>query len=177
MARGYTESLSIKHVNHELSKSEQEEYVQIILDKIQQVDIMVNQLFELSTMDSVEFRPSKEPFVLSEIVQETVNNFQLKASQKIVILKCTQCLYHVWINADVSLMERVVQNLIINAVDNTYEHETIQVSLEVADNNLILSYNIKGSLLPQDLVQWLNDTREESTLQADFYTIRYTFPY
>jgi K+-sensing histidine kinase KdpD len=75
VARGYTESLSIKNVNHELSKSEQEEYVQIILDKIQQVDIMVNQLFELSRMDSVDFAPAREPFVLSEIVQETVNNF------------------------------------------------------------------------------------------------------
>ncbi len=170
IARGYTESLSIKKVNHELSKSEQEEYVQIILDKIQQVDIMVNQLFELSKMDSVDFKPTREPFVLSEIVQETVNNFQSKASQKLVILKCTQCLYHVWINADISLMERVVQNLINNAVDNTYEHETIQVSMEVADTELIFKLQYKGSLLPQDLLQWLNNSKEESTLQADFFT-------
>jgi signal transduction histidine kinase len=54
VARGYTESLSIKNVNQELSKSEQEEYVKIILEKIHQVDIMVNQLFVLSKMDSVE---------------------------------------------------------------------------------------------------------------------------
>ncbi len=170
VARGYTESLSIKNVNHELSKSEQEEYVQIILDKIQQVDIMVNQLFELSKMDSVEFKPAKEPFVLSEIVQETVNNFQLNALQKRVILKCTQCQYHVWVNADVSLMERAVQNLINNAVDNTDEHESIQVSMEVADNELRFKLQYTGNLLPQELLQWLNNSREESTLQANFIT-------
>lgn len=50
-----------------------------------------------------------------------------------LILKRTQCQYHVWINADVSLMERVVQNLIYNAV-STYEHDNIQVFLEVAGN-------------------------------------------
>lgn len=170
IARGYTESLSIKNVNHELSKSEQEEYIQIILDKIQQVDIMVNQLFELSKLDTADFNPVKEPFVLSEIVQETVNNFQWKALQKQAVLKCTQCLYHVWINADVSLMERVVQNLINNAVDNTYEHESIQVFMEVAGNNLIFKLQYKGSLLPQNMLQWLNNSREESTLQADFFT-------
>ncbi len=170
IARGYTESLSIKNVNHELSKSEQEEYVQIILDKIQQVDIMVNQLFELSKLDSADFNPVIEPFVLSEIVQETVNNFQWKALQKQAVLKCTQCLYHVWINADVSLMERVVQNLIYNAVDNTYEQESIQVFLEVAGNDMIFKLQYKGSLLPHDLLEWLNNPREESTLQADFFT-------
>ncbi len=170
IARGYTESLSIKNVNHELSKTEQEEYVQIILDKIQQVDIMVNQLFEFSKMDSIEFKPEKEPFVLSEIVQETVNNFQLKALQKQVILKCTQCLYHVWINADVSLMERVVQNLINNAVDNTYEHENIEVSMKVADNDLIFKLKYNGNLLPQELLHWLNNSSEESTLHANFFT-------
>jgi signal transduction histidine kinase len=170
IARGYTESLSIKNVNHELSKSEQEEYIQIISDKIQQVDIMVNQLFELSKLDTADFNAAKEPFVLSEIVQETVNNFQWKALQKQAVLKCTQCLYHVWINADVSLMERVVQNLINNAIDNTYEHESIQVFMEVAGNNLIFKLQYKGSLLPQNMLQWLNNSREESTLQADFFT-------
>ena len=170
VARGYTESLSIKNVNHELSKSEQEEYVQIILDKIQQVDIMVNQLFELSRMDSVEFAPAREPFVLSEIVQETVNNFQLNASQKGVFLKCTQCQYHVWINADISLMERAVQNLINDAIDNTDQHETIQVSMEVVNNELIFKLHYIGNLLQQDLLQWLNNSREESTLQANFIT-------
>ncbi len=170
IARGYTESLSIKNVNHELSKSEQEEYIQIILDKIQQVDIMVNQLFELSKLDTADFNPVKEPFVLSEIVQETVNNFQWKALQKQAVLTCTQCLYHVWINADVSLMERVVQNLINNAVDNTYEHESIQVFIEVTGNDLIFKLQYKGSLLPQNMLQWLNNSREESTLQADFFT-------
>lgn len=170
IARGYTESLSIKKVSHELSRAEQEEYVQIILDKILQVDIMVNQLFELSKMDSIEFKPAKEPFVLSEIVQETVNAFQIKATQKQVILKCTQCLYHVWINADVSLMERAVQNLINNAVDNTNEHETIQVAMEAGDNELIFKLQYKGNPLPPDLLQWLNDPREESTLQANFFT-------
>ena len=170
VARGYTESLSIKNVNHELSKSEQEEYVQIILDKIQQVDIMVNQLFELSKMDSVDFAPAREPFVLSEIVQETVNNFQLNASQKGVFLKCTQCQYHVWINADISLMERAVQNLINDAIDNTDQHETIQVSMEVVNNELIFKLHYIGNLLQQDLLQWLNNSREESTLQANFIT-------
>jgi signal transduction histidine kinase len=170
VARGYTESLSIKNANHELSKYEQEEYVQIILDKIQQVDIMVNQLFELSRMDSVDFAPAREPFVLSEIVQETVNNFQLNASQKGVFLKCTQCQYHVWINADISLMERAVQNLINDAIDNTHQHETIQVSMEVVNNELIFKLRYIGNLLQQDLLQWLNNSREESTLQANFIT-------
>ncbi len=131
IARGYTETLLIKKSNNELSKEEQADCMQMVLSKIQQVDAMVSQLFELSRMESTEFKATKEPFVLSEIVQETVNVFQLTAEQKKVDLKCTQCQYHVWVNADVSMMERVIQNLVDNAINNTTETKFIQVYMLV----------------------------------------------
>ncbi len=87
LARGYIETLIIKKDKNQLKNDEQEIYIHITLNKIQQVEAMVNQLFELAKMDSAEFIANKEPFVLSEIVQEIVNTFQLKAKEKNISLQ------------------------------------------------------------------------------------------
>jgi len=168
IARGYIETLVIKKNTDDLSQSEQETYVNIILNKIKQMDEMVNQLFELSRMESVEFKAAKEPFVLSEIVQETVKIFQLSASLKNIDLKCTKCQYHVWIDADVSMMERVVQNLLQNAVNNTPENGTIQISVAVESKELIFKIQNTGPSLSEDLLAWINNPEEEGLLTTDW---------
>ncbi|MEJ7680998.1 MAG: HAMP domain-containing sensor histidine kinase [Segetibacter sp.] len=142
--------------------------MQIALNKIKRVDKMVDELFELSRIESVEFKAAKEPFVLSEIVQEMVKIFQLAASQKNIDLKCIQCQYLVWIDADVSMMERVVQNLVDNAVNNTPENGIIQVSVIVENNKLFFKIHNTGSPLPNDLLEWINKSEEESKLTADW---------
>ncbi len=122
---------------------------------------MVKQLFEISKMEAVEFQSHKEPFVISEIVQETINTFQLIAEENKLILKCTQCQYHVWVNADVGLMERVIQNLIDNAIKSTPEGGNILVSIVVDQKDLVFEIENPGTPLPEDLLQWINHYNEE----------------
>lgn len=168
IARGYIETLLIKKNNTDLNLNEQENYIHIALDKIKQVDEMVDKLFELSRIESVEFKATKEPFVLSEIVQETVRVFQLAGSQKNVDLKCTECHSLVWINADVSMMERVVQNLVDNGVNNTPENGIIQISVIVENDKLNFKIHNTGKPLSDDLLKWINNSNDESSLSANW---------
>ncbi|MDQ3395182.1 MAG: HAMP domain-containing histidine kinase [Bacteroidota bacterium] len=161
IARGYIETLLIKNTP-EISKEDLEEYMPIVINKIQQVENMVKQLLDLSKMESVEFKAKKEPFVLSEIVQETVNTFQLMASDKQVKLECTQCQFHVWTEADIGLMERVIQNLVENAVKATPPKGKIHISLALEHNELIFNIENSGKPLHEDLLQWINNYKEES---------------
>ncbi len=88
--------------------------MQMIVKKIIQVQHMVEHLFEISKIEARIMSLKKKPFVLSEVVQEIVKYFSVKFKRKKVSLKCIQCQYLSWINADISLMERVVQNLVDN---------------------------------------------------------------
>jgi signal transduction histidine kinase len=126
---------------------------------------MVEQLFEISKMEAAEYKLHKEPFVLSEIVQEIVNIFQLKANEKNVSLKCIESRYLVWINADIGLMERVVQNLVDNAVKNTPEKGKVELALEVENNNLIFKIENSGTPLPESLIDWINHSEDSKDAQ------------
>lgn len=164
IARGYTETLMLKREKGDITAEEQESFSQLIYSKMLQIENMVKQLFELSKMEAVEFKPHKEPFVLSEIVQEAVNTFQIVAREKNVNLKCIQCLYHVWVNADISMMERVVQNLVDNAIKSTPEGGLIEAALAVENDKLIFKIQNDGPELTDDLLQWINHFNEENTL-------------
>lgn len=164
IARGYAETLLIKKNGVTISGQQQLEYTQLILQKIHQVEMMVKQLFELSKMEAAEFKPHKEPFILSEIVQEIINTFGLTAAEKNVSLECTQCQHHVWVNADIGMMERVVQNLIENAIKSTPIGGDIQISIVPDDQKLIFSIANTGKPLPEDLLQWINNVKDGNNL-------------
>ncbi len=161
IARGYAETLLIKKQDGNLTQPEIDNYMQMILNGILHVEHLVTMLFELSKIESSQFRLKKEPFVLSEIVQETVNTFQLRAQEKTISLKCAQCQYHVWVNADVSMTERVVQNLVDNAVKNTPAGGVINVGLSVENNYLIFNIENTGEPLPAELITWINNPAKE----------------
>jgi signal transduction histidine kinase len=161
IARGYTETLMLKREKGDVTLEEQEYYSQQIYNKMLQIENMVNQLFELSKMDDVAFKPRFEPFVLSEIVQESVNTFKMIATEKKVDLKCAQCLYHVWVNADVSMMERVIQNLVENALKNTPAEGFIHASMTVKGEALFFKIENNGPALPEDLLHWINNFKRE----------------
>jgi len=164
IARGYTETLMLKREKGDVTAEEQNYYSGIIYAKMLQIENMVKQLFELSKIESVAFTPNKEPFILSEIVQESINTFQMMATEKKVDLKCAQCLYHVWISADISMMERVLQNLIENALKSTPEGGFIHASMSVVKKDLIFEIRNSGDPLHHDLSQWINNYNDESAL-------------
>ncbi|MDQ6755493.1 MAG: ATP-binding protein [Bacteroidota bacterium] len=165
IAKGYAETILIK--KDDITRNEFDNYVEMIQKKLLQVEHMVSNLFEISKMESAEFKASKEPFVLSEIVQETVNTFQLNATNKKVNLKCTQCQYHVWINADIRLMERVIQNLVDNAIKNTAEDKNILVAMDVMNDRLGFKIENNGTPLQEDLIQWINNTENINGQQTN----------
>jgi signal transduction histidine kinase len=160
IARGYTETLLLKRESGDITKEEQEQYSRLIYSKMLQIENMVKQLFELSKLDAGEFKTKEEPFVLSEIVQEAVDTFQLAASEKNINLKCSQCLHHVWIKADISMMERVIQNLVENALKSTNQNGSIEVSINVDKDSLIFQIVNEGPPLSAELLQWVNDFKE-----------------
>ncbi len=164
IARGYTETLLLKKDKGDISEEERENYSQLIYNKMLQIENMVKQLFELSKMDAVEFKTKKEPFIFSEIVQEAIDTLQQHALAKKLSLKCTGCTSIVWVHADVSMIERVVQNLVDNALKYTPEGGSVEASVAVDNNEVVFKIANDGAALPDDLLTWVNDFKDGDPL-------------
>ncbi|OKS88066.1 HAMP domain-containing sensor histidine kinase [Mucilaginibacter polytrichastri] len=161
VARGYTETLLIETT---ASRDEQENHLEIILNKIMQVEKLVLQLFELSKMESVNFTPQKEPFVFSEILQEVIKGAEFQARKKDIVITCENCEDSSMIEADISMMERVVQNLLENAVKYTAENGFIRIALSRESGKLIVLLENSGMLIADELLDWINNSNVEEVI-------------
>jgi K+-sensing histidine kinase KdpD len=61
-------------------------------------------------------------------------------------------------------MERVVQNLIGNALKSTPVGGKVEISLQPDHQNLIFSIANTGEPLPEDLLQWINHFKDDNSL-------------
>lgn len=110
---GYAETLVVKDT---LPDDQKKEYAGIILQSTNKLIKLVAELFELSKLEARETRLHREPFVLAELVMEIFAKFRLIAQQKQVAFTCEDCQVPTPCLADVSMTERVLQNLIENAI-------------------------------------------------------------
>ncbi len=152
VAKGYTETLLLQG---KLSP-EATEHLQLVEHKIQVVENLVMQLFELSKLESVEFKAQREPFAVAEVVKEIVTSWILPAQAKKITLECLGCETTYMIFADVSMMEKVIRNLIGNAVKYTPDNGAIKVELHKKGSELVLQFVNSGPAVTDDIRLWLN---------------------
>jgi signal transduction histidine kinase len=149
---GFLETLQVKEQT--LSASKRAEYVAIALHHSKRLKRLVEELFELAKLDANEIRPHAEPFSVAELVQDVVLEFQLKAQHKGIDLTMKAPDALPFVTAEIGLIERVLVNLLENALDHTPKGEQISVTVQLQEPVVIISVadtgcGIASSDLPQ----------------------------
>ncbi|MBD0257461.1 MAG: HAMP domain-containing histidine kinase, partial [Cytophagales bacterium] len=114
---GYAETLWLK--KNGLADAERDHYTHIILQSADRLKRLVEELFALSKLDAPESTPRREPINLRELVQEVYQAFQLQANRKNISLSCTNGEGVTIVEIDAGMVERVLQNLVDNAIKYT----------------------------------------------------------
>ncbi len=126
--QGYTETLLIK--KDQLAPEEKNKYLQIVLDSSEKLSHLISQLFEYSKLEAKQIQPNKEPFHLAELSYDVLKNYQLMAKEKDINLNVNLSPNLPMVFADVALVERVIQNLMDNALKFTPKGGRITIELK-----------------------------------------------
>jgi signal transduction histidine kinase len=144
--QGYTETLLIKDA--ELPEKERKQYLNNINSSTEKLTKLVGQLFEYSKLEAKQIEPHKEPFLISELAMDIYYKYQLLAQARSIELKIDMEEGLPLVFADISLVERVIQNLMDNALKFTPEgveitlslrHNTKNVECTIKDNGMGIS--------------------------------------
>jgi signal transduction histidine kinase len=125
---GYVETLLIK--NDELSPEKRREYLEIARKHTQRLGELIGDLFELSKLDSASIHPTVEAFSLAELLHDTVHEFGLDAEKRNVNLTIEAPNDPSIVFADIGLVQRVLENLIRNALKFTPTGGKISIRLD-----------------------------------------------
>jgi signal transduction histidine kinase len=129
--QGYLETLSEK--DSVLSAADRHRYYEILLRTAGSLPRLVEDLFELSKLENPTVRPQMEPFSLSELVQDVVMQWSSRAADQGISLRAGEPSGLHLVNGNVGLVERVLTNLIRNALTHTPEGGSVTVSLAESD--------------------------------------------
>jgi len=153
--QGYLETLSMK--KGELSYREQEEYLRIALSHCRRLSALVSELFELSTLDSPDVAIRKERFSLGDLAQDIVAKFRLAAEEKTIRLEMRIEEGIPFALGDIGLIDRVLENLIGNALRHTPEGGEITIEAKRAETGVTVRVSDTGCGIPPERLTRLFD--------------------
>ena len=121
------------------------------------VSKLVGELLELAKLDSYEVRVKREPFNLRELLQDVVQKFQLKAEEKQIKIETDIQETLPFVNADIALIERVMENLLENALDYKPQGGSVSLSLTPEGEDILVKVSDTGCGIPEDQMPYIFD--------------------
>lgn len=146
--QGYIETMQIKE--EQLSAEERQKYLNIVLSSSQKLSRLVKQLFEYSKLEAKQIIPEKEPFFITELANDVRNKFQILADQKNVTINLNTRQDLPMVFADVALVERVMQNLLDNALKFTPENGQITIAISANQQEVEVRVTDTGPGIPEE---------------------------
>jgi two-component system, OmpR family, sensor kinase len=136
--QGYVETVLVR--GEQLDAQGRAQHLRTALKHITLLGKRVGDLFELSKLDAGQVQPKHEVFCLAELLQDIVQNYQLAAQGRHVKLSLAAGSYtKTRVYADIALIERVLQNLIDNALRYTPSGGEVSLQLNARDANIEVS--------------------------------------
>ncbi|MGD8875364.1 MAG: ATP-binding protein [Gammaproteobacteria bacterium] len=148
--QGYLETLRLK--GEDLGREEQLHYLEVAHRHCLHLGRLVEELFDLARLDANEVQPVLEPFSLPELVQDVMHKFELRAGQRGVSLLAQYDANLPFVVGDIALIERVMDNLIENALRHTPDRGTVTVAVQpVADVVAVQVIDTGSGIASEDL--------------------------
>ncbi len=150
---GYLETLSLKDAS--LSPEERRRYLGIALDQSRKVGGLAQALLELVRLEHGFVQPVLEPFSLTDLVQDVFQKFELTAEARQVQLKASFAPGLPSVYADLGLIERVLANLLDNALRHTPAGGDVEITLAAKGDSVEVTLSDSGPGIAPELREGL----------------------
>ncbi|MFC5521303.1 sensor histidine kinase [Polaromonas jejuensis] len=150
---GYLETLLVKADT--LDAADQRRYLEIALDQSRKVGRLAQELFELARLEYGVVKPEMERFALADLVQDVFQKFELAAEARSQRLIPDMVPGLPVVTADLGMIERVLTNLLDNAIRHTPEGGEIVVQLRPEAAGVRVEVSDTGPGIPGALHQGL----------------------
>jgi len=133
-----------------LSQDDRYRYLQVAVKHCERLARLVRDLFDLTKLEANEVRPQVESFPISELAQDVVQKFALSAQKRDLRLSASVSADCPPVCADIGMMERVLENLIENAMRYTPAGGEISVGVHRAGDRVELQVSDTGQGIHHD---------------------------
>ncbi len=140
--QGSLETLIVK--GDSMSDAERSRYLDMARKHTLRLGTLIGDLFELAKLDSANVTPSLEAFSLPELAQDIAQEFQVEAERRNIALNIEADPATAFTVGDIGLIQRVLENLVRNAVQFSPDDSEITISIAERDQAVSVAVADRG---------------------------------
>lgn len=150
LIRGYTEGMQ----DHIVKEENIEGVQNIIVNEVDKMDRLVQELLDLSKLESAGYELNKQVFTLDEMLSNVAEKYSIVMKERKFQFDCVLNGSENQVNADQFRIEQVVTNFLNNAMANTTCDGVITLKSEVmADSVRVSIFNEGSPISKQDIIK------------------------
>jgi signal transduction histidine kinase len=153
--QGFAETLLMKQKL--LTEEQNKRYLEVILSDAASLNKLVHELFELSKFEAKQITPHLEDFSLTELIQDVVLKTAPRAKTKQIELAVKLPEKMCLVRADIHMIERVLANLIDNALSFTSAGGNVSIALIERNGAVRVIISDDGVGIPEDEIPFIFD--------------------
>ena len=153
--QGYIETLIIK--DGAIDAATRTQYLEIARKHAMHLGRLIQDLFELAMLEARRVTPEFELFSLPELIHDVVQEFELQAREADVALEVNPPDAAVSVYADISLIQRVLENLVGNALKYTPAGGKVSISVQRSAAAVDVSVADTGPGIPEEALPYVFD--------------------
>ncbi|MBI2265092.1 MAG: PAS domain-containing protein [Armatimonadetes bacterium] len=127
-----------------------EQFLKNIASESERLGKLIVDLLEISRFDSGEIRLEKTPFVIADLIRQTVQKLSPQAHQKGVAVQTDLLPSSIWVCADEERMNQVLINLLDNAIKYTQGGGKVSIACWELGGVVKIQISDTGVGIPQD---------------------------
>ena len=152
--QGYAETLILKQGY--IAPEEQVKYLEIIYSSCERLKKLVGDLFDLSKLQTNQVKLNPEPFAVAELISDIANKYRIISQKKGISINAFLPNENPIVEADILLIDRVLQNLIDNAIKFCKEGDYINIIIRNNQNGQVeISVTDSGEGIKSDELPYI----------------------
>ncbi|MBE6071609.1 MAG: HAMP domain-containing histidine kinase [Clostridium butyricum] len=125
--------------NHDITEAERNEYLLILEKKSLKLKSLIEDLFEMSKINSGKIKLNKDTIDILSLIHQEVGEYSTLYEEKNILFKVSSKEESIYMELDGKLMSRALENVIINALKYSMDDTRVYIKVEVEDKVVKIS--------------------------------------
>lgn len=153
LIKGYAETIRDVSGDH---PKKREKHIQIMIEESDRLSRMVDDILNLSQLQSGYIQINKNPFMLNELLEYVIGKYEIEKGKKEVTI-CLEKEEDVLVEADEEKIEQVLYNFINNALNHSNPGGIITISALSKEDVVRVQIINTGKGIPEDEIKYIWD--------------------
>jgi PAS domain S-box-containing protein len=137
---------------------EQQDYLEIIHGELNKLSQLITDFLQFSRFEAIEYKPVQALFNIEEEIRKNIEAEKVEAGKKEIIIELENLdTITPIVNADADMVNRVIRNLLVNAIKSTGPGGAVTIKISDSGNKILVSVKDTGIGIPEDKLPYIFD--------------------